>query len=339
MQLRFNTSARTKVRFFTTAKELEAALRAKASFALRDPRAPARFSGASRELAEGEACKRWAELGASLEWLSQARAERGAWLAGIGGGAALDLAGFTASLYRRGMPLLFVPTTLLAMVDATLGGKTAVDAESSEGGLLKNFAGTFYPASEVWIHTGYLSSLPRRERLSGAGECWKTLWIAGKKSHGEALFDFVAGGAPGAELAALVKLCLKEKLRVVEQDPLDTKRIREILNYGHTVGHALESLAGGRLAHGECVLWGMRAESALLGRRGIEMAARVEAVITKLGLEQPLEFSLPPARWEAALSADKKAAKGLIAMTVLEAPGKPRKLALSARKLAIALTR
>ena len=333
MQLRFDTSARTKVRFFASARELETALAARAAFALLDPKAPVRVRGPARTLPEGEACKRWAELGASLEWLAAEKAERSAVLAGIGGGATLDLAGFAASLYRRGMPLLFVPTTLLGMVDATLGGKTAVDADGA-GGLRKNFAGTFYPAREVWIHTGYLASLPRRERLSGAGEVWKTLWIAGRAGGDQALIDFVDGAKPGPALAKLVKLCLREKIRVVEQDPLDLKRIREILNYGHTVGHALESLAKGRLPHGECVLWGMRAESALLGVRGRKMAERVDAVITRLGLATPPEFSLPAPAWEKALGADKKAAGGKIAMTVLEAPGRARKIQIGARELA-----
>ncbi|RYZ94034.1 MAG: hypothetical protein EOP11_26960, partial [Proteobacteria bacterium] len=216
MQLRFDTSVTTRVRFFSSALTLEKALAARANFALVDPGAPVRFRGKRRELPAGEACKRWEELGAGLAWLASEGAERGSVLAGIGGGATLDLAGFTASLYRRGMPLVFVPTTLLAMVDATLGGKTAVDGVGADGGLAKNFAGTFYPAHEVWINISYLESLPRRERLSGAGECWKTLWIAGKAGGDRALLDFVAGGAAGQGIERLVRMCLREKRRVVE---------------------------------------------------------------------------------------------------------------------------
>lgn len=337
MQLRFSTTKTTKVRFFASARELEAALVKRASLALVDPKAPVKTGRLPvRALPEGEACKRWEVLGQNLAWLSETKAERGACLAGIGGGATLDLAGFTASLYRRGMPLVFVPTTLLGMVDATLGGKTAVDAEEG-GALRKNFAGTFYPADEVWVHTGYLASLPPRERISGAGECYKTLWIAGKAKGDEALREFVKGTAPSAGLEKLVRLCLKEKLRVVEQDPLDTKRVREILNFGHTVGHALESLTGGRLSHGECVLWGMWAEAGLLGKRGQEMRALAERTCAGLGLERPAEFGLAAAKWEAALGADKKAAGGKIAMTVLEAPGRARKLSLTAREVAAGL--
>lgn len=337
MQLRFATSKTTRVRFFSSARELEAALAKRASLALMDPKAPVKPGRLPvKVLPEGEACKRWEVLGQNLTWISELKAERGACLAGIGGGATLDLAGFTASLYRRGMPLLFVPTTLLGMVDATLGGKTAVDAEEG-GALRKNFAGTFYPADEVWVHTGYLATLPARERISGAGECYKTLWIAGKAKGDEALRDFVKGGKPGAGLEKLVRLCLKEKLRVVEQDPLDTKRVREILNFGHTVGHALESLGGGRLSHGECVLWGMWAEAGLLGKRGLTMRALAERTLTELGLERPAEFARSAGEWETAFGADKKAAGGMIAMTVLEAPGRARKLALSARDLAAAI--
>ncbi|RZA01834.1 MAG: hypothetical protein EOP11_17195, partial [Proteobacteria bacterium] len=104
--------------------------------------------------------------------------------------------------------------------------------------------------------------------------------------------------------------------------------------YGHTVGHALESLAEGRLSHGECVLWGMRAESALLGRAGAEMVAMVDGVVEALGLEKPAEFARPARDWVRALGSDKKVAGGEIAMTILAKPGVARKLRISAKELA-----
>jgi 3-dehydroquinate synthase len=321
MKLRFRTQQTTKLRFFASASALEKSLGQKVKFALRDPGAPLKFP--ARTLPKGEACKQWPVLGAQLAWLNEQQAERSAWLAGIGGGATLDLAALTASLYRRGMPLVLVPTTLLGMVDATLGGKTAIDGPK----LQKNFAGTFYPAQEVWIHAGYLESLPKKERLSGAGEVWKTLWIAGRKASDKALFAFVNG--ENSDLSKIIKICLKEKLRVVESDPLDTLRRREILNYGHTVGHALESLAHGRLSHGECVLWGMLVESLLV--KGPQ-ARLVASTIKRLNLKLPKEFG--SGGWERALGADKKAKGGKLQITVLSAPGKPRKLEITAAKLA-----
>jgi 3-dehydroquinate synthase len=216
------------------------------------------------------------------------------------------------------------------MVDATLGGKTAVDRESAEG-LNKNFAGTFYPADEVWICPEFLQTLPLRERMSGAGETWKTLWLAGKKED-RALLEFVREGKTGPALLKLIKQCLAIKTRFVEKDPLDTKRIRESLNFGHTVGHALESLAEGRLTHGEAVLWGMAVESSILGKS--EMATIALERIRELGLELPKEFRLPASRWEPLLKADKKARGGALELSVLSAPGKLRKLKMPPAALA-----
>jgi 3-dehydroquinate synthase len=238
----------------------------------------------------------------------------------IGGGAVLDLGAFAASLYRRGMPLVLVPTTLLSMCDATLGGKTAVDAEIS-GRLVKNFAGTFYPAQAVWISMEFLRSLPERERLSGAGEVLKTLWIRGKSWDREALADFVRYAKISKSLGHLVRDCLVLKGKVVERDPLDEKRIREVLNFGHTVGHALEALSD--LSHGECVLWGMAVESSLLGSRGAQMLGECAWAIREFGLAFPQQFkSVSREEWIGLLAGDKKSKGGAIEMSLLERPGR-----------------
>jgi 3-dehydroquinate synthase len=328
MQLKFRTEKRTKVRFFPERADLAMALSA-SDFLFFDEGAGLRPEGRVLALAEGEACKTWNQLEKALAFLAENGAQRSQPLVAIGGGAALDLSAMAASLYRRGIPLILVPTTLLAMVDATLGGKTAVDGP----GGLKNFAGTFFPADEVWIHIGFLSTLPPRERVSGAGETWKTLWLAGKTAD-EALVEFVRSGRVGIGLERIIKQCLDFKRGVVEKDPLDTKRIRESLNYGHTVGHALEAIAGGRISHGEAVLWGMAAESGLLGKAGESMRGRVMGVIEALGLERPAEFSAPAEKWLPFLQADKKAKAGAIEMTVLAAPGKVKKIKLSAVEIA-----
>lgn len=271
-------------------------------------------------LAGGEGVKRWDEAARILEWLAARGAERSQPLIAIGGGAVLDLAALVASLYRRGMPLTLVPTTLLAMVDATLGGKTAVDGEI-EGRLRKNFAGTFYPAHEVWLCLAFLRTLPARERLSGAGEVYKTMWIRGRAWNVRALEAFVASGQVGAGLAALVNECLRVKGRLVERDPLDEKRVRELLNFGHTVGHALESGAGGRLSHGECVLWGMAVETALLGAVARSQALACAAALR--GLELPAELArVREDEWVRLLGGDKKTRDGKIEMSLLRAPGR-----------------
>jgi 3-dehydroquinate synthase len=319
MQLRFRTAKTTRIRFFASVKAMKPD-----GFLLLDSGVPG-LGWPGFPLRAGEAGKRWSDVEKALEWLAASKAERSSTLAVIGGGAALDTGAMVASLYRRGMKLVLVPTTLLGMVDATLGGKTAVDREGTEG-LNKNFAGTFYPADEVWVCLDFLKTLPLRERVSGAGEVWKTLWLAGKKED-RALLEFVETGRVSPALGKLVKQCLTIKTRFVEKDPLDTKRIRESLNFGHTVGHALESLAMGRLSHGEAVLWGMAVESAGFGKSGMALLA-VER-IRMLGLELPKEFRLPASRWLPLLAADKKAKGGMLELTALVAPGKARKIKVS----------
>ncbi|MGZ3652581.1 MAG: 3-dehydroquinate synthase [Bdellovibrionota bacterium] len=262
----------------------------------------------------GESCKRWAELERILAWLAENKAERAQPLTVIGGGATLDLGAFAASLYRRGMPLTLVPTTLLGMVDATLGGKTAVDFETG-GRVRKNFAGTFYPAAEVLVTPEYLVTLPLRERISGAGEVFKTMWIRGGKWQPRALLDFVRTGEVTPALSRIIKDCLAVKASFVKRDPLDNKRIREVLNFGHTVGHALEGASS--LSHGECVLWGMAAESFLLGAK--PMLRECLGAIQGLKLEMPAELS---ALKDSDLAGDKKARGGKIEMSLLKAPGK-----------------
>jgi 3-dehydroquinate synthase len=328
MKLSFRTAKATQIRFFSSFKAMKPE-----GFLFLDAGVPAaKFDLPTFALKAGEEGKRWRNVESGLEWLAAQKAERSQSLVVLGGGAALDAGAMVASLYRRGMRLVLVPTTLLAMVDATLGGKTAVDREGAEG-LNKNFAGTFYPADEVWVCLDFLATLPFRERLSGAGEVWKTLWLAGKKSD-LALVEYLASGKVSPALGKIVKQCLEVKKRFVEKDPLDTKRIRESLNYGHTIGHALESLAQGRLSHGEAVFWGMAAESTLLGRGGKKMLGLVKEKIRELGLELPPEFGLPAERWLPLLQADKKAKGGLLELTVLSAPGKLRKKKISPADLA-----
>ncbi len=260
----------------------------------------------------GEGVKRWAELERILGWLAAHQAERSRPLIVIGGGAVLDLGALAASLYRRGVPLILVPTTLLGMVDATLGGKTAVDGEI-DGRFLKNFAGTFYPADRVWICPEFLATLPKRERVSGAGEVYKSLWLKGGQWNTKALARYVETGEPSAGLTKVIRTSLELKSRFVRRDPLDTKRVREALNFGHTVGHALESLSD--LSHGECVLWGMAVESTLLKKCSVPWAEALR------GLELPQQFATE-AGWAEALTADKKNKNGEIEMSLVERPGK-----------------
>lgn len=337
MDLKFSIPARsTRVRFFPSEAAFSKAFVKRKGLCLWDEGAP--ISTDTKRvgihfLPGGESCKRWSEAGKILEMLASMHQERSQALLVVGGGALLDLGALVASLYRRGTPLVMVPTTLLGMVDASVGGKTAVDSATGSG-LLKNFAGTFYPAGEVWIAPHFLASLTRAERISGAGECWKTLWIEGISGKDGALFEFILSGKVSAGLRGILRKCLAAKIRVVQKDPLDTKRIREILNFGHTVGHALESGEG--ISHGEAVLWGMAVESTLLGKKGETMQKEILRVLLELKLNIPPAF-FAEKDYGAFLLGDKKAKGGKIELSLLAKPGKIEKLRIAPAKIAAAI--
>jgi 3-dehydroquinate synthase len=211
----------------------------------------------------------------------------------LGGGVVGDLAGFVAATYMRGIPYVQVPTTLLAAVDSSVGGKVAVDLP--EG---KNLVGAFYQPRLVVIDPEVLASLPPRELRAGLAEVVK---------HGVILdaefFAYVEAHADGilaqeaAVLAAVIRRCCELKARVVSADERD-EGLRAILNYGHTFAHALETVTGyQRFRHGEAVALGMVAASLLaeeMGKVAPEVTRRQVALLRRLGLEVrlPAEFRL-----------------------------------------------
>lgn len=160
----------------------------------------------------------------------------------FGGGVVGDLGGFVASTYMRGVTLIAVPTTLLSMVDSSVGGKTAINLETG-----KNLCGTFYQPSAVYVNTLYIKSLPRREFLSGMGEVVKYTYI-----DDEEAIDV------NGKIEDVVYKCLKVKAKIVEHDEKEVGE-RKILNFGHTVGHAIERLSNFEFSHGECVAKGIKA--------------------------------------------------------------------------------
>ena len=173
----------------------------------------------------------------------------------IGGGVVCDMTALASSLYMRGAGLILCPTTLLCMVDATLGGKTAVDWENT-----KNLIGTFYPASEVIIPVYTLSTLPESEYMSGMGEVVKHALL----SENNDLYDLLMNekekilARDEETVIRLLELSLLVKKSYIERDSEETKGIRSFLNFGHTFGHALESVTDYSVAHGEAVVWGMK---------------------------------------------------------------------------------
>jgi 3-dehydroquinate synthase len=241
------------------------------------------------------------------------------------------LGALAASLYRRGCPLVLVPTTLLAGVDASVGGKTAID-QISRGRLIKNFAGTFYPAKKVWLSSDWWQSLPAEEVRSGLGECLKIYWLEGKTVPRKILQQIAQNKPLGKKGNQLLLSAVKAKLKYVKKDPYDNKGIREALNYGHTVGHALESLAKGRLTHGEAIAWGMWTETQWLGS---DFSTEIYLVLEQLGFKFPHFLKkIKSDQWEVFLQQDKKVEQGKISCSILLKPKQQKKVRIDPKVLA-----
>lgn len=171
----------------------------------------------------------------------------------IGGGVLTDMTAFAASLYKRGAICEFVPTTLLAMVDAAMGGKTGCDFDD-----YKNMIGAFYPARALYVYPDFVQSLNEREYRSGFAEAFKTALLYDKKMFAEiSKKRELIKKRDKAFVFKMIQACAKAKARVVQKD-MTEKNIRMQLNLGHTFGHALETCAGlGKIAHGDAVAWGI----------------------------------------------------------------------------------
>ena len=185
--------------------------------------------------------------------LNKSCADRGTIMISLGGGTVTDLGGYVASTFKRGIDLVLLPTTLLAMVDAAIGGKNGVNLSTSQG-QLKNQIGTFHQPKFTGLNTMWLESLPEREIRSGKSEMTKHALLLGDAAYIEQVLD-----TKNRELPDLIKKSAQIKQNIVNQDPHE-KGIRAQLNLGHTVAHALETLAaanGEDLRHGEAVAWGL----------------------------------------------------------------------------------
>ena len=243
-------------------------------------------------LPAGEAAKQWGSAERILAKCAALGMGRDGVLVGVGGGVICDLAAFCASLYMRGCRLVLAPTTLLAMVDACLGGKTGIDFLG-----YKNLVGTFYPAEQILIAAGCLRHLPERELRSGIAEAIKTA-IIGDRMLFSLLRDRREEIAARDEdlLAEIVGRCLAVKGRIVEEDPTESGE-RALLNLGHTFGHALESATGFAVwSHGEAVAWGIG--RAIAAGRGLGLtdpafAAEVVDLLQAYGFTLTTAAGLP----------------------------------------------
>jgi 3-dehydroquinate synthase len=288
------------------------------------------------EVPAGEGSKE-PEMALSLwEALREHGAHRDDVLIAVGGGMVTDLGGFVAATYKRGMRYAAVPTSLLAMVDASVGGKSGVNLAS-----LKNAVGTFYRAEGVFVDPVFLETLPPREVAAGWAEMIKHAYLDGGE-HWNTIGQFAEADADTVE--RLIQLSVAFKARLVEEDPLDRLDVRAALNAGHTVGHALEALAWADvseepgdgveaeslpmqdaaqepLLHGEAVAAGLWMESWVAEGRGLQPtadAAALRSLIRAYYARVPLP-SLEAA-WTV-MQHDKKNRTDEVRMALLQAPG------------------
>lgn len=249
----------------------------------------------------GEASKCFRSLEGVLSAMLNFSLTRGDCIVAVSGGVVGDLSGFAASCYMRGIDFYNIPTTLLSQVDSSIGGKTAIDF-----GNVKNAVGAFYQPKKVVIDPDVLSTLDDRQLHAGLAEAIKMAATSDKE-----LFELIAKSENiRGDIVEVIRRSLMIKKDVVEQDPKESG-LRRVLNFGHTVGHAIESLESGKLLHGECVALGM------LPMCSEEVRARLLPVLEKYSL--PTKSAIAPERMASLIGHDKKVQGGCVnAVTVNE---------------------
>lgn len=277
-------------------------------------------SGKVLRMAGGESAKTLARLGLVLEFLENAGIRRDGALVVMGGGSLGDLGGLAASIWQRGIALYQIPTTLLAMVDSALGGKTAIN-----GARAKNAIGSFWQPRAVIADPELLAGLPAAEYEAAFGEIAKYA-----VAQDERLFTILRENSekllarePGL-LGEVIARCVRAKAEVVAADERDEGGVREILNYGHTVAHGIEAASGFRAGHGRAVALGMRAEARIAAELGLCDQELVRGQDALLELYR-LPGRLPEVTAEAvlaALPADKKSRDGKVRWVLPRAVGR-----------------
>ncbi|GBD23599.1 3-dehydroquinate synthase [bacterium HR29] len=269
------------------------------------------------ELPPGEAAKTLGTVERVYEWLAELRAERGELVICLGGGVITDLAGFAAATYLRGMPFIHVPTTLLAMVDAAIGGKTGVDLPAG-----KNLVGAFAQPAAVLIDPGVLGTLPGRETRAGLAELIKHGLILDEALVAD--LERVHGDVRAMVGEEFIARSVAIKAAIVSADEREAG-LRSLLNYGHTIGHALEAVTGyTRYLHGEAVAVGMHAAGRIavsMGMLSPEALERQQALLRAVGLpERAPDVPLGPVLERTLL--DKKVRGGRVRWVLLERIGR-----------------
>jgi 3-dehydroquinate synthase len=268
----------------------------------------------------GEASKHLTTIGTLASALAERGFDRGDGLLALGGGVTGDITGFLASIYMRGIPFVQVPTSLLAQVDSSVGGKTGVDIPQG-----KNLIGTFYQPRAVMIDTQVLHTLPHEEFLGGMAEVIKYgaaidadffHWLDQQRAAILALDPAV--------IVPMIRRCCEMKAAVVEQDEREGG-LRRILNFGHTIGHAVEAASGYQLIHGYAVAIGMRAVADLAVRAGYAdpaVAAQIETLLRTYNLPSEIPAAFSRATLRRYLLSDKKTIGGRVFFVLPEQIGR-----------------
>ncbi len=270
---------------------------------------------------EGEGSKSLRRASAVFDRMATAGIDRTAVVIGLGGGVIGDLAGYVAGTYMRGLALVHLPTTLLAQVDSAIGGKAAVNHPRA-----KNLIGVFHQPAMVMADVETLKALPMREVHSGLAEVIKYGMVCDAEllAYVEERMDALLRREVDA-LRKCVRWCASIKARIVHEDERE-RGPRRLLNYGHTVGHALEILAGGSLTHGEAIAVGMNVEARIAGRLGLaaeEVVRRQEALLRHAGLPTAIPRDGPGVdETLGAMRLDKKVRHGELRLTLVGDPGK-----------------
>lgn len=252
--------------------------------------------------------------------LADLQADKNTLLINLGGGMVTDLGGFVASVYKRGIRFINIPTSTLAMADAAFGGKTGINLP-----FVKNAIGTFYSPDSVCIATQFIKTIPQREHLSGFAEIIKMMLLFNKEKWESFSKSNKIPNAENPLLLELIKVSLEAKAQVIAQDP-EEKGLRKVLNYGHSVGHAIESVYNDNktsLLHGEAIFRGMQIENLIaskIGLMSLENCNKINHVLHSF-------YALPASILKTedimkALQNDKKNSESTLKMALLIEPGK-----------------
>lgn len=275
------------------------------------------FSPTIHEIPAGEASKSMSQVEALCSSMAEAGHDRRSFVVALGGGVVGDLAGFVAAVFYRGIPFVQIPTTIVAQVDSSVGGKTGVNLPQG-----KNLLGAFHQPARVIVDPDVLATLPGREYREGFAEVIKHAAIR----DGAMLADIAALDPASREVPAdLIARNIAIKARIVEADELETKGLRALLNLGHTIGHGIEAAVPyGEMLHGEAISLGLRAALFLSRRRaglGADEADSIVGLLEKFELPLVLDSAMSTEQILGKMGRDKKFEAGKIRFVLLRKAG------------------